>query len=151
MTNTRGNDTVIVDSDALIGLINENDDLHERCLVVASYIAKNNILTVVPYPIVLEAATTLAKDKTIKRPDLAKKLLMDYAKTENIESDRNIAKLTAKLYDPKTPKKNSPFDFYVLAVAKKSGIGAVFSFDSFYSKNGLKLAEELLKEASDSN
>ena len=153
MTNTRGNDTVVVDSDALIGLINEKDDLHKRCLNVASYLAKNSFATVVPYPIILEAATTLAKDKTIRRPDLAKKLLRDYAKTENInivclsiKNDDNIAKLTAKLYTPRTSKKNSPFDFYVLAAAKKTGIGTVFSFDSFYSKNGLKLAEELLEE-----
>lgn len=146
-TNTHGNNTVIVDSDALIGLIKEDDYLHKRCLSIAAYLAKNSFATVVPYPIVLEAATTLAKDKTINRPDLAKKLLKDYAYLENTtRHESEVVKLTAKLYDPKTSKKNSPFDFYVLAVAKKSGIGTVFSFDSFYSKKGLKLAEELLKE-----
>jgi len=135
MINTPGSNTlVIVDSDALIGLIHEDDELHERCLKVSAYLSLNSCATMVPYPIVLEAATTLAKDKTIRRPDLAKKLLQDYASIEE-ESNINldVTDLVAKLYDPKTSKKNSPFDRYV------------FSFDSFYEKNGLTLIEDLVE------
>lgn len=144
MTNLPGNKSVIVDSDALIGLIHEDDALHNRCLRVADYLAQNSFATVVPYPIVLEAATTLAKARIIRRPDLAHRLLRDYSKIETNLNERGIAKLVARLYNPRTSKKNSPFDFYVLAAAKKEGIKTVFSFDKFYQKHGLKLAEELL-------
>lgn len=146
MINTPGNKEVLVDADALIGLIHEDDLLHKRCLKVSSYLAKNSCATIVPYPIVLEAATTLAKDKTIRRPDLAAKLLKDYLnlKTEACY-ETNVASLVAKLYNSQTSKKNSPFDYYILAVAKKNNIKLVFSFDSFYKKQGLTLIEDFIK------
>jgi len=145
MTNMPGN-KVIVDSDALIGLLNETDQLHKRCIAIFSFLNENNLETIAPYAIVLEAATALARDKTIKRPDLAHKLLQDYVSIEDKPNyDPNVSYLVAKLYNPSTSKKNTPFDHFVLAIAKKNNIAYVFSFDSFYKKNGLNLAEELIK------
>ena len=143
-----GNNTVIVDSDAIIGLLNETDGLHNRCVKISHYLQENKITTVIPYPIVLEAATALAKDKTIRRPDLAKLLLRKYAsiKDNGLETT-DIPFRVAELYHPATSKKNTPFDFYVLAFAKKNGITTVFSFDSFYGKNGLQLIEQLIEES----
>lgn len=146
MTSTPGNNKVIVDSDALIGLIHADDLLHKRCLKVSEYLAKNSFTTIVPHPIVLEAATALSKDKTIRRPDLAAQLLRDFATIDSKPAvDFEVASLVAKLYHPKTSKKNSPFDYYILALAKKNNIEYVFSFDSFYKKNGLMLIEDLTK------
>ncbi len=139
-----GINTVIVDTDALVGLIHTDDTLHVRCLAVARYLEKNNFATVVPGPIVLEAATVLSKDKTIKRPDLAKRLLQDYAQLIPPSLDIQVFPQLAQAYDPLSSRKNTPFDFYVLTAAKAQNIPIVFSFDSFYKKNGLTLAEELL-------
>lgn len=146
MTNTPGNNTiVIVDSDALIGLIHESDELHEDCLRISQYLSFKSCGTIVPYPIILEAATTLAKDKTIMRPDLASKLLQDYALIEEEPViDFEVSALVGKLYDPKTSKKNTPFDHYVLALAKKNDIKYVFSFDEFYKKKGLTLMKDVV-------
>ena len=97
------------------------------------------------YPIILEAATTIAKDKQINRPDLAAKLLQDYQDIElqpNI--DYKISDLVANSFSKNTSRKNSPFDHYVLALAKKNGIKYVFSFDTFYKKQGLILMEDLI-------
>lgn len=146
MTNIPGNNTVIVDSDALIGLINETDKLHDRCLEVSQFLSLNSCGTVVPYPIVLEAATTLSRTG-VARPDLAAKLLQDYATIEDEPTyDSDVSGLVARFYNPKTSKKNTPFDHYVLALAKKNNIQYVFSFDSFYKKNGLTLIEDLVKK-----
>lgn len=139
-----GNNIVIVDTDAIIGLIHTDDALHARCLAIAMYLAENTFTTIVPFPIILESATVLAKDKTIKRPDLAKKLLMDYAKLTFPSQDANLMKELAQVYDPRTSRKNTPFDFFVLTSAKIQNIRVVFSFDSFYKKQGLTLAEDLL-------
>lgn len=144
MTNIPGNNTVIVDSDALIGLIHQDDTLHPRCVAITSYLAQNNFATVVPGPIVLEAATTLAKDKTINRPDLAKKLLDDYALLEDQPPTAHLFKELAQSYPLKGSKRNTPFDYFVLTTARLSQIKIVFSFDAFYKKQGLILAEELL-------
>lgn len=145
MINTSGNKTVLVDSDALIGLINENDLLHRRCLKISNFLTQYGFSTIVPYPIVLESATTLARAQKVNRPDLAHRLLKDYAASRqpSLKQD-NVAKLVAKLYKPQASKKNTPFDFYILALAKKNNIKLVFSFDAFYQKRGLTLIEEII-------
>lgn len=146
MTNIHGN-RVLTDSDALIGLINETDALHKRCRIVLQFLSEKKFKTITPYPIVLEAATALAKDKLIRRPDLAYKLLQKFAGLEGIYKflDLDVSDLVVSLYKPKTSKKNSPFDYYLLALAKKNKIKYVFSFDSFYEKRGLILIESIIK------
>ena len=146
MTSISGSNVVIVDSDALIGLIHKDDALHDRCIKVAYYLSEHSIATIVPYPIVLEAATVLAKDKTVKRPDLAAQLLSDYSTIDQVQSDESeIGKLVATLYNPKTSRRNTPFDHYVLALAKIHRAAAVFSFDPFYRRMDMPLAWDLLK------
>ena len=144
MPSVRLSKLVLVDSDALIGLVHDTDELHEGCLKIANYFVENGFETVVPFSIVLEAATALAKDKTIKRPDLAKRLLSEYSNSSQPYIDEEVASIVAESYDSNTSKKNSPFDYYVLSVAKRNNINLVFSFDSFYEKNGLVLAKDLL-------
>jgi predicted nucleic acid-binding protein len=146
MTNIFGNKKVIVDSDALIGLIHKDDSLHKRCFDISEFLSANGFSVVVPYPIVLEAATALAKDKTIRRPDLAARLLKDHSLLRNGDIDRdNVNKLVSRLYNPKTSRRNSPFDYYLLAVAKLNDIDLVFSFDLFYRRQGLRLVESIVK------
>lgn len=143
MTNTPGNNLVIVDSDALIGLINENDDLHERCVLVSRFLDQSNYVTVIPYPIVLEASTSLSR--SINRPDLAKQLLQDYAQLEQPTLvELTVADRVAESFNPTSSKKNTPFDHYVAALAKLNHIDVIFSFDRFYEKQGLTLAKNLL-------
>jgi len=138
---------IIVDSDALIGLIHQDDILHKQCLKISQYLTNNNFQIIIPYPILLEASTALNRSKLIKGPYLARKLLKDYARLEkNYLKQTNVSSLIAKLYNPKTAKKNTPFDYYLLALAKKNNIKVIFSFDSFYRKNGLILAKSLLKK-----
>lgn len=145
MINIPGNKSAIVDSDALIGLIHETDALHLPCFKIANYLHQKNFLLFIPYPIVLEAATALAKDKTIKRPDLAGKLLKDYAAVERTFFETQVGEQVAKIYQPKTSRRNTPFDYYVLACAKRNNIRLIFSFDSFYEKNGLVLLKNVVK------
>jgi len=147
MTSTPGNKTIIVDADALIGLIHKDDLLHKPCSQILAFIEQKGFTVIMPYPIVLEAATALSRSKVTNRPDLASSLLNYYLAVQkgNKNFDFEVAELVARLYNTKTSKKNTPFDHYVLSLAKKNDIQYVFSFDSFYKKNGLILAEELLK------
>lgn len=145
MTNIPGSNTVILDADALIGLMNQTDAHHETCRDIALYLAAHNFETVEPYAIILEAATALARDKKINRPDLAAQLLYDHVHTQEYPNfSYSVEPVVADLYNSKTSKKNTPFDHYILALAKKNNIKYVFSFDTFYEKNGLILVEDLL-------
>ena len=137
------NNLVIVDADALIGLINEGDVLHDRCVKARNFLAKNNFSTIVCYSTVLEASTTLSR--AINRPDLALKLLQDFAKVKQTYfSELGAMEIVAGRFYPKSSKKHTPFDHYVLAVAELNNISLVFSFDSFYKKEGLTLVEDIL-------
>ena len=147
MTSTSGNkiSRVIIDSDAIIGAVFEEDKLHKGISLVWKYLNAHNIGTLILPITVIEAATALARRKYINRPDLASKILKYYQKIVTVPSkEKDVLKLTASLYNSQTSRKNTPFDYYVLATAKKLGIKVVFSFDKFYKKHGLKLAEELL-------
>ena len=146
MTNIHGNKTIVlVDSDVVIGLIHDKDALHERSTGVLKTLEEQSISTFIPFPTVLESATALSR--VVNRPDLAKRLLERYALMSQpsiIETD--IRKIIAQLFNPKGSKKNTPFDYYLLALAKRNNISIIFSFDMFYKKNGLVLAEELLEK-----
>lgn len=139
-----GSNTVIVDADALIGLIHETDALHDRCLRVATFLGQHHYTSIILAPTVLEAATVLAKDKTIRRLDLARKLLDDYQDLDAPPNPSGLFRVIAELYRNNRSTKNTPFDFFILAMAKLQDISVVFSFDSFYRKHGLTLAEDLL-------
>ena len=138
---------VIVDSDALIGIINSSDPNHSKCLEISNYLSNKSLGTVVPYPIALEAATALARDTKINRPDLAIEILAGHARVvDKPKLDEDVANLVSESFQNNTSRKNTPFDHFVCALARKNKIKYVFSFDAFYKKQGLVLAEELLKE-----
>lgn len=139
-----GSKTIIVDADVLIGLIHKTDALHARCLRVATFLEVKHYTSIIPAPTVLEAATVLAKDKTIRRLDLAQKLLTDYQDLDLPTLPPGLFRAISTLYQKNASVKNTPFDFFILAMAKLQNIPVVFSFDSFYKKHGLTLAEELL-------
>ena len=141
---------IIVDADALIGLLNENDALHQRCLKIEKFLDQNDYETIIPYTAILEAATTLSRATRPERPELAQDLLNKATHLRYpLDIDSNIAGLVASVYNDRASKKNTPFDCYILALARRNNIKCVFSFDAFYKKQGLILIEESVLEHSD--
>ena len=134
----------LVDSDALIGTIHDDDLLHNKCSKILDWVNQNDVSLVIMYPLVLEAATTLSR--RLNKPDLAAKLLKDFSSINSAELELEVGQSVADLYNPATSKRNTPFDYYLLAIAKKNNIKYIFSFDAFYKKNGLILVEDLLKD-----
>ena len=137
-----GTEQVLIDADALVGLINQNDALHSRCLQVVEFLSKNSLATTVLPPTILEAATALSRG--IKRPDLAKQLLADYSQLKPAVLPSEIFSNLIGVYNPTVTTKNTPFDYFLLAYAKIKQIDIIFSFDRFYEKQGLTPAEKLL-------
>lgn len=137
-----GTKQVLVDADALVGLINQNDVHHSRSLQIAEFLSKNDVSTIILPSTVLEAATALSRG--IKRPDLAKQLLSDYSQLEPTSLPAEIFSQLIRFYNPTTSTKNTPFDYFLLAYAKLKQVDVIFSFDQFYKKHGLILAEKLL-------
>src|SRR3989304_1161737 len=117
------------------------DLLKNKPLQTVVFLPKNNSTPIVLPPTILEAATALSRG--IKRPDLAKQLLTDYSRLEPAELPSEIFSKLLKIYNPTETTKNTPFDYFLLAYARIKQIDFVFSFDRFYEKQGLTLAEKL--------
>lgn len=146
-TNMPGTNIIIADSDSIIGLIHSTDSLHSKCLEIAKFLHKNNYQIVIPFSVLLETATALSRNNKINRPDLAQQFLEDQSNTITIPLfDEPIRPELAHSFKQNTSRKNTPFDHYLCALAKKNNIKYIFSFDSFYKKQGLSLAEELIKK-----
>jgi predicted nucleic acid-binding protein len=61
-----------------------------------------------------------------------------------VEVNKQTLIKASDYFSPKTSKKNTLFDCIVAALAEEYKADAIFSFDRFYSRNGFKLASELL-------
>lgn len=60
--------------------------------------------------------------------------------------DKHVLTEAAALFNPQSSKKNTLFDAVVAAIAKRLGADAIFSFDGWYRKIGLRLADDLITQ-----
>ncbi|OGK15966.1 hypothetical protein A2690_00740 [Candidatus Roizmanbacteria bacterium RIFCSPHIGHO2_01_FULL_39_12b] len=147
MINMHGEESklAIVDADGLIGLMSKDDKHHSKCIEINNFLNAQGFRLLIPYGIVLEASTAVARAEDPKKPILAHKLLVTFQQaSEPSHFDLNVGITVSKLYNPQASAKHTPFDHYVLALAKQNNIRYVFSFDQFYAMNGLVLLEDLL-------
>jgi len=133
----------LVDTDALLGLINTHDALHKRAKgVVKEFVRQKVTIFVLP--------TTLGEFATISSIRLgfqeSKKVINLIAKSGYIPLDVTgdmVLEATA-LYQEQTSKENSLFDCFNMVAADKHSIDCIFSFDRGYTQNGFLLAEAYL-------
>jgi predicted nucleic acid-binding protein len=135
--------TLIVDADGLIALINK-DDLHAtRIVQILHELEDEDTVFLCPVTAIAESITTV--QRKLNRPDLAAKISTlvqsNYFKIEIV--DEPLLKVAFSLFNPQGSKKNTLFDAVVAAVAKKYEADAILSFDTWYTKQGLRLAVEL--------
>lgn len=136
-------DAFLLDSDAVIGLLNEEDKHHQQTKVISLIIEQKHIAVVVSTTTIAECITSLHRRHN--RPDLAK-IYLDSLTNPLLTIypvDREIIRMAAKIYDPQRSKKHTFFDAINVAVAQKERIEVIFSFDDFYRSFGLKLAGDL--------
>lgn len=134
---------IVVDSDAIFARYNPHDPLHARATSTFQQLINRGYQLLYPTSVIFEVVSLFQRvlpDPTVTR------LLIELIKSDQlsvITVDENILKQSASLFNPAGSKKNTLVDCSVVAVAKKLKAGGVFSYDSFYSKQGLKLAEDL--------
>lgn len=136
---------VVVDSDAIFAIYNPNDPLNTRATKIFQELVNQGYELIYPTSVVFEVISLF--QRVLPTPTVTTKL------TEMIKNDQllihvvdgDILKESVKLFDPAGSKKNTLIDCSVVAVAKKIQADGVFAYDEFYTKQGLKLAEELVK------
>lgn len=135
------NKIVVGDADALIALALENDPHHKKALVISQMLIKQAFAVIFPFTAFPEAITTLkrALNQPEKAHILNRQLLEGSFQVEY--PDPEIMKLASKIFEKTVSKKNTLFDAIVAATAKKLSADYIFSFDSWYPKEGFMLAE----------
>lgn len=139
------NKTVVVDSDAIFALYNPNDPLHTQAIKTFEQLVVGGYQLIYPTSVLFEIVSLF--QRVLPTPTVTKKLV-EMIKNEQIvvyTVDTDILKASATLFNPAGSKKNTLTDCSVVAAARTIKAAGVFAYDSFYTKQGLKPAEQLLK------
>lgn len=137
--------SVIVDSDAIFALYNPNDPLHTQAIKTFEQLVAQGYQLIYPTSVLFEVVSLF--QRVLPTPTVTKKLV-EMIKNNQIAVhvvDNAILIEAANLFNPAGSKKNTLIDCSVVATARAIKADGVFAYDSFYIKQGLKLAEELFK------
>lgn len=137
--------TVIVDSDALIALLNKDDLLAERALKTLEGLYRLEVRLLYPATTLVETTTTL--QRRLSDASLTKEIVKMIKESQFpvVAVDQEIIKSAEELFNPSASKQNTLFDAVVAAIANLQKAYAVFSFDSWYEKVGLTLAYKIIE------
>lgn len=134
---------VVVDSDSIFAIYNPNDPLNKKATRTFQQLINQGYQLIYPSSVVFEVISLF--QRVLPTPTVTAKLI-EMIKNDQIliyAIDTDILKESAELFEPKGSKKNTLIDCSVVTVAKKIKADGVFAYDEFYTKQGLKLAEDL--------
>lgn len=137
--------TVVVDSDAIFAIYNPNDPLHEKATKTFVNLVSQGYQLVYPSSVIFEIISLF--QRVLPTPTVTTKLI-ELIKNDQLLIhivDANLLKQATTLFNPAGSKKNTLIDCSVVIVAKNIQADAIFAYDSFYTKQGLTLAEDLLQ------
>jgi predicted nucleic acid-binding protein len=135
----------IVDTDALIGLFDITDAHNKEAQRILEELTRRGINTfILPTTIAEFAAASTGNVGMTKAQEATKKIL--YSGMTIIEADEDLTVQAVAIYLKQGSRKETLFDCFVMAAAKKLGITHIFSFDKGYKKqkNGFLLISDLL-------
>lgn len=134
---------VIVDSDALIGSLNPQDQHFNTSKAIRIKLARINAKLIYPATAIVETVTFL--QGRLNRPELANKVIQLIVDQElTIEPvDGETLRASSSFMDFNKSKHATLFDAVVAAIAQRYHADAIFSFDKFYEKKGFRLASDL--------
>ncbi len=146
MMNTPGTSKqliVVGDTDGLIAILHEEDANHKKAVETVVKLLQHDAQTVFPLTTITETITMLKRK--LNKPDLAAEVVEQITggklSIENVDTD--MLNEALKVFDPKSSKKNTLFDAFVVATAEKLGTKVIFSTDNWYTKLGFTLAVNL--------
>lgn len=136
--------TVVVDSDSIFAIYNPNDPLNTQATQVFQQLISQGFQLIYPTSVLFEIISLF--QRVLPTPLVTAKLI-EMIKNEQLliyVVDIETLKDSAAKFRPAGSKKNTLVDCSVAAIAKKIKADGVFAYDSFYTKQGLKLAKDLI-------
>ena len=134
---------VVSDADALIAITHEEDANHHKALIIATKLLEKGVNVIFPNTAILEAITALKR--ALNLPEKSALVNKQYQQGVFVVEyvNESIQMLASEYYEKAVSKQNTAFDAVVAACAKKLNADAIFSFDTWYKKQGFKLVSEL--------
>lgn len=127
---------ILIDADALVALVKEDDANHRKAVKIAQKIKKDSLFI---SPLTIPEAASVISHR-VSQP--AAKVFLKEARKRKLAVISLNAELEEKadevFLDQKTKGTSWP-DCLNIAIAKKYAIEAIFSFDKVYSKSGLRV------------
>lgn len=135
---------VIVDSDSIFALYNPNDPLNAKATHTFQQLIAQGFQLIYPNSVIFEVISLF--QRVLPTPTITAKLITMIKSDDLLIQvvDADILKEAAALFNPNGSRKNTLIDCSVVAIAKRIKADGVFAYDKFYTKHGLKLAEELI-------
>lgn len=136
---------VVVDSDAIYAIYNHNDPLHSKAIKTLQGLNSKHFQLIYPTSVIFEVMSLF--QRVLSTPSVTTKLI-EMIKDEQLlihAIDDELLKQSIITFKPAGSKKNTLVDCSVVAVARKIKADGVFAYDSFYTKQALKLAAELIE------
>ena len=135
---------VVVDSDSIFAIYNPNDSLNKQATQTFQQLIAQGFQLIYPTSVIFEVISLF--QRVLPTPKVTAGLVA-MIKNDQLPIhvvDLDTLKESAALFDPSGSKKNTLIDCSVVIIAKKIKARGVFAYDSFYTKQGLKLAEDLI-------
>jgi len=137
--------TTIIDTDVLLGLIDPHDAHHGRAKTLSQQLVQE-AANVYLLPTTLTEFAPIATDRIGLQQTQGTVSLFVTAGYSVYPISDDITQSAVSFYKTQTSKKESLFDCYVMAAAKKLAADCIFSFDRGYGKNGFVLVEDFFKQ-----
>jgi predicted nucleic acid-binding protein len=131
---------VIVDSDAIIAIVNQNDSNHTKAMETLQFLDDSHVTLLFPATVISEVITTVTFK--LQRKDLVKQIVSLLDENDIYPIGGEEIGLAIKLYDPESSKRHTFFDAVVAACAKQQKTVYIFSFDKWYKKSGFTLVSD---------
>lgn len=129
------------DADSLVALVYRDDSNHLPAQKVSEWLQSEGYEVIYPNTAILEAITALKR--SLNLTDEAHLLNKQYQagvfSVEFISEETQL--LASQRFEKTISKKNTIFDAVVAQTAIKVGAEHIFSFDSWYLKQGFKLTK----------
>lgn len=133
------NKLAVGDADGLVALADEKDANHNKAQKASKWFLLHGYEIVFPNTAILEAITALKRAKNL--PDKAHLINRQYQQgaflIEFITDE--IQRKASQRFEKTASKKNTIFDCLVVETAVKLEADYIFSFDSWYVKEGFNL------------
>ena len=137
--------TTVIDTDALLGLIDQTDAHHIRAKMFAQQLVQK-AAHVYLIPTTLTEFAQIATDRIGLEQTQETVELFVKSGYSMYPISNDITQRAVSFHKTQTSKKESLFDCYVMAAAKKLAADCVFSFDKGYKKNGFMLIEDFFRQ-----